>query len=182
MNCSSFTDPAVFKSTFRLNVEPFTHLSAAAWHTDADSPPDAGWGSWLLCLSPAALLLSDFPTASLVLVTSDQHESESSKAKTSGAENVFWAARWDILTTQHTCSLKAWEVESSFCCKVNSAASCCSFMTARSLSCCSRALDRVSERQSSSICCFILSTAASATRCFFKFCKHSSAAQYVGQT
>lgn len=52
-------------------------------------------------------------------------------------------------------------------------------MTARSLSCCSRVLDRVSERQSSNICCFMLSTAASATLCFFMFCKQNKTTVYT---
>lgn len=78
-----------------------------------------------------------------------------------------------------TCSLRAWQVASTFCCSLNSAAACCSFMTARSRSCCSRVLDSVSERQSSTTCCCMLSTAASATLSFFVFCraKQSPASQ-----
>lgn len=176
------------------NADAFTYWSAAAWHIVADSPPDAEWGHWRLWLSPVALLPSGVPVYLHALVTSDQHQSGSSKRETQRLVmslcNTIYSDYCPALIAcfpmlhlvtikLQTCSFRAWEAESSFCCKDKTAVSCCSFMMARSRSCCSRALESVSERQSSSICCFMLSTAASATFCFFKFCKHNKTTVYT---
>ncbi len=69
-----------------------------------------------------------------------------------------------------TCSFRLCDCASSFCWRVSSLASYCSRMAVTSLSCCSRARVRVSERHRSIICSFMLSIAASATCCCFRLC------------
>lgn len=166
--------PAITTVNINRSTRDTTYQCGVVWHTAAGSPPGAVWGCWSQRLGPPDPLPSDAPVAgpdpaNAGLPQPEKHTQceKHRPALPSGEHRLYQCTH---IYRSLTCSFRLCDWASSFCWRVSSLASYCSRMAAVSLSCCSRVRVRVSERHSSIICCFMLSIAASATRCCFTLC------------